>query len=173
MEGVLLTDQSTQILDETDFAILDHLQNDATITNADLAKKIELSPSACLGRTKRLKESGIIKKFVAVVDEKRIGLEISTYVFITLSPHDRKTTEAFLESIREIPSVVECHNISGIYDYLLKIVCSSIQEYRDFVIDKLIEVPGVGKVETSVVLSTEKQSFQMPLTESKLWKSLG
>ncbi|MBA3014099.1 MAG: Lrp/AsnC family transcriptional regulator [Proteobacteria bacterium] len=161
------------MLDEIDFAILTYLQSDATITNAELAKKIELSPSSCLGRTKRLKESGIIKRYAVIVDEKKIGLEIVTYVFVTLSPHDRKTTEAFLERIREIQNVVECHNISGVYDYLLKIVSPSIQEYRDFVIDTLIEAPGVGKVETSVVLSTEKQSFQLPLVKSKLWKDRG
>ncbi len=162
--------QSNQTYDEVDMAILTHLQKDSTITNAELAKQVGLSPSACLGRTKRLKEAGILKQFIAIVDEQKIGLEVVTFVFVSLEPHDRKTTESFLESIRKIPNVMECHNISGIHDYLLKIVAPSINAYRNFVIDTLIEVPGVGKVETSVVLSSEKLSYQLPLSESKLWK---
>lgn len=162
--------QPNQTYDEVDMAILGHLQRDSTITNAELAKQVGLSPSACLGRTKRLKEAGIIKQFVAIVDERKIGLEIVTFVAVSLAPHDRKTTEAFLESIRATPNVLECHNISGVHDYLLKIVSPSINDYRNFVIDTLIEVPGVGKVETSVVLSSEKLSYQLPLAEAKLWK---
>ena len=162
--------QSNQTYDEVDMAILTHLQKDSTITNAELAKQIGLSPSACLGRTKRLKEAGIIKQFIAIVDEQKIGLEVVTFVFVSLKPHDRETTESFLESIQEIPSIMECYNISGVHDYLLKIVAPSIKAYRNFVIDTLIEVPGVDTVETSVVLSSEKLSYQLPLAESNLWK---
>ena len=159
------------LLDETDFVILACLQSDATMTNVELAKKIGFSPSACLSRTRRLRETGVIRSYAAILDEEKVGLEVVTYVFVCLSPHDRTTTEAFLARIREIPSITECHNISGVHDYLLKIVAPSMHAYRDFVIDTLIEVPGVGEVESSVVLSTEKQSFQLPLAESKLWKS--
>ncbi len=155
-------------LDQIDMAIITHLQEDATISNAELAKKIDLSPSACLGRCKRLKQSGVIRQFAAIVDEQKVGLDVITYVFVSLSPHNRVTTEAFLKSIRQIPNVMECHNISGIHDYLLKIISPSINDYRNFIIDTLIEVPGVGKVETSVVLSTEKLSYQLPLADKKL-----
>lgn len=159
----------TTPFDERDLAILSLLQKDSTITNAELAKQVGLSASACLGRTKRLKECGVIKQFVAILDEEKAGLEVVTYVFVTLSPHDRATTESFLDRIREIPNVMECYNISGNYDYLLKILSASISAYRNFVIDTLIEVPGVGKVETTVVLSSEKQSYQLPLAASRLW----
>ncbi len=154
-------------LDNIDMAIITYLQEDATISNAELAKKIDLSPSACLGRCKRLKQSGVIRQFAAIVDERKVGLDVITYVFVSLSPHNRVTTEAFLKSIRRIPNVMECHNISGIHDYLLKIISPSINDYRNFVIDTLIEVPGVGKVETSVVLSTEKLSYKLPLAGRK------
>lgn len=154
--------QPAQLFDEMDFAILGHLQDDAMVTNAQLAKKIGLSPSACLGRVKRLKDSGVIRKYAAIIDAQKVGLEVVTYVFVTLSPHDRETTESFLANIRRIPNVMECYNISGVYDYLLKIISPTIKDYRNFLIDTLIEVPGVGKVETSVVLSTEKQSYQLP-----------
>ncbi len=157
--------QNEPELDQIDMAIITHLQKDAAISNAELAKKIDLSPSACLGRCKRLKQSGVIRQFAAIVDERKVGLDVITYVFVSLSPHNRVTTEAFLKSIRQIPNVMECHNISGIHDYLLKIISPSINDYRNFVIDTLIEVPGVGKVETSVVLSTEKLSYQLPLAD--------
>jgi Lrp/AsnC family transcriptional regulator len=165
----MANDQAVQALDEIDFAILQHLQRDATITNAELAQRIELSPSACLGRTKRLKKNGIIKRYTAIIDEQKVGLEVVNYVSVTLDPHDRQTTEAFLRRVREIPNIMECYNISGAYDYFLKIISPTIKDYRNFLIDTLIEVPGVGKVETSVVLSTEKQSFELPLSESRLW----
>ncbi len=165
-------EQSSQAYDDIDLAILTHLQQDATITNAELAKQVGLSASACLGRTKRLKEAGVIKGFTAIIDEQKVGLEVVTFVFVTLSPHDRSTTEAFLAAVRKLANVQECYNISGNYDYLLKIVSSTIKDYRNFVIDTLIEVPGVGKVETSMVLSNEKQTYQLPLQDSKLWKDL-
>ncbi len=161
--------ENTNGIDEKDLAILSQLQQDSTITNAELAKQVGLSPSACLGRSKRLKETGMIKQFVAILDEQKVGLEIVTFVFVTLQPHDRKTTEEFLDAIRRIPHIMECYNISGNYDYLLKILAPSISAYRNFVIDTLIEVPGVGKVETTVVLSSEKLSHQLPLSNSRLW----
>ena len=163
-------DQSSQAYDEIDFAILTYLQQDAAITNAELAKQVELSPSACLGRTKRLLEAGIIKRLTAIIVEQKVGLEVVTFVSITLNPHDRATTEGFLAQVRGLDNIQECYNVSGQYDYLLKIVSPSIKAYRNFVIDELIEVPGVGKVETSVVLSSEKQTYQLPLCESKLWR---
>jgi len=158
-----LNQLSNQVLDEVDMKILVHLQSDASISNAELAKQIGLSPSACLGRTKRLKQSGVIKQYVTLVDERQVGLHVITYVFVSLTPHDRQTTEAFLDHVREIPNIMECHNISGVHDYLLKIIATSIKDYRDFIIDTLIEVPGVDKVETSVVLSTEKLIHQLPM----------
>jgi len=162
--------QLDQSYDNVDISILAHLQKDSTITNAELAKQVGLSPSACLGRTKRLRDSGIIRQFTAIIDNQKVGLEIVTFVFVSLEPHDRKTTELFLKSIQETSQVMECYNISGVHDYLLKIVAPSISDYRNFVIDTLIELPGVGKIESSVVLSSEKMSYQLPLYESRLLK---
>ena len=168
--GMANNQQSDQIYDDVDIAILTHLQKDSTITNAELAKQVGLSPSACLGRTKRLKDSGIIRQFTAIIDNKKVGLEVVTFVFVSLEPHDRRTTELFLSSIQETPQIIECHNISGVHDYLLKIVAPSISAYRNFVIDTLIELPGVGKIESSFILSSEKMSSELPLYESGLLK---
>jgi len=163
-------DQASPRYDEIDLTILTHLQEDATVTNVELAKRIGLSPSACLGRIRRLKEAGVIKRLTAILDEQKVGLEAVTFVFVTLSPHDRVTTETFLAHIHGLDNVQECYSISGKYDYLLKIISTSLAQYRNFVIDTLIEAPGVDKVETTVVLSNEKQTYQLPLLDSRLWQ---
>ena len=102
---------------------------------------------------------GIIKQYAAVIDAKKIGLEIIAFTFVNLSPHNRKTGNAFLAKIRETPRILECYNITGNWDYLLKIVSPDIASYRDFVIDSLLAFPGTNKIESTIVLSTDKQSF--------------
>jgi Lrp/AsnC family leucine-responsive transcriptional regulator len=150
-------------LDSTDIAILDLLQFDSNIANSDLAEKVGLSPSACLARTKSLHQRGVLGQFTAVVDQDKVGLPVSTFTFVTLSKHSRKAAIAFLKKIEKMPEVMECYNMTGQADYLLKIVSPDIARYRDFVMDGLIEIPGVQHVETLVVLKTEKRSFSLPL----------
>lgn len=149
--------------DSYDKEIIDILQSDASISNIELSKKIGLSPSACLSRTKRLKELGIIKQYATIIDEKKVGLEIVAFTFVNLSPHNRNTANAFLTKVKGTPQILECYNITGNWDYLLKIVSHDIATYRDFLIDSLLEFPGVNKVETNIVLGTDKQSFYLPI----------
>jgi Lrp/AsnC family leucine-responsive transcriptional regulator len=149
--------------DSYDKEIINILQSNASTSNIDLSKKIGLSPSACLGRTKRLEELGVIKQYAAVIDEKKIGLEIVSFTFVNLSPHNRKTGNAFLAKVRETPRILECYNITGNWDYLLKIVSHDIASYRDFAIDSLLAFPGINKIESTIVLSTDKQSFSLPV----------
>ncbi|MCL5104066.1 MAG: Lrp/AsnC family transcriptional regulator [Armatimonadetes bacterium] len=160
----LLDNQS--LLDEIDYNILKLLQADATMPNAQLAGKVGLSPSACLTRVKRLRERGIIKLFTAIADEQQLGLGVATFTFVSLSRHSRAAAETFVKKIREIPQVMECYNITGSSDYLLKILSPDMSSYRDFVIDTLLEIPGVGHAETLVVLKTEKREFNLPLGDA-------
>ncbi|PYG87408.1 Lrp/AsnC family transcriptional regulator [Ruminiclostridium sufflavum DSM 19573] len=152
--------------DELDKQLIDLLQSDSSISNKDLAEKVGLSPSACLSRTKRLKEIGAIKKFAAIVDEKMLGYEVTAFTFITLSPHNRDISNAFLSKIKDTPQILECYNISGSWDYLIKIISHDLADCRDFLIDTLLSFPGVNKIETSMVLSTDKQSFCLPFETS-------
>ncbi len=149
--------------DSFDKEIIDILQSDSSISNIDLSKKIGLSPSACLGRIKRLKELGVIKQYATIIDGKKVGLEIVTFTFVNLSPHNRNTVNAFLSKVKETPQILECYNITGSWDYLLKIVSHDITSYRDFIIDSLLEFPGINKIDTNIVLSTDKQSFHLPI----------
>lgn len=150
-------------LDQLDLLIIRHLQEDASITNADLAKKVSLSPSACLGRSKRLKETGVLERFTAVVNKKKLGYNVQAFLFLSLAPHNRQTTEKFLSIIDEMPGIMECYNISGKFDFLLKVIASDLEDYRNFVIDELLEVPGVNHVESQVVLKEIKNSYAVPL----------
>ena len=151
------------ILDEVDIVMLRMLQADASITNAELAANVGLSPSACLSRTRRMRERGVIEKITAVVNEKTVGLTITAFAFVTLSKHSRSAAESFLTQIEKIAQVMECYNITGRADYMMKIVAPDISTYRDIVIDQVIVIPEVDHVESLVVLKVEKRSFDLPL----------
>jgi Lrp/AsnC family transcriptional regulator len=157
----------TLIFDELDKQIIDIIQGDPVISNKDLAEKVGLSPSACLSRTKRLKELGVIRQFAAIIDEKMLGYEVIAFTFITLSPHNRDITNAFLAKVEQTPQILECYNITGSWDYLIKIISHNLIDCRDFLIDTLLSFPGVSKIETSMVLSTDKQSFCLPFESVK------
>jgi Lrp/AsnC family leucine-responsive transcriptional regulator len=153
-------------LDTHDKAILHALQKDSSISNLDLSKLIGLSPSACLARTKNLKELGIIKQFTTVVDEKKLGMEMLAFILVNLSPLNRENFNFFVDKINKLPQVLECYTVTGNHDYLLKIVAKDMQSYRDFVIDVLMAIPGVNRVETSIVMSTEKRTLSIPVEEA-------
>lgn len=152
-------------LDSYDKAILSALQKDSSISNLDLSKLIGLSTSACLTRTKNLKELGIIKQFTTIVDEKALGMGTIAFIMVILSPLTRETTDFFLEQINKIPQVLECYAITGNRDYLLKIVTKDMQTYKDFVIDSLMAIPGISRVEANMVISTEKRTLSIPIEE--------
>jgi len=153
------------LLDEIDVEILRALQEDGCIANAELANRIGMSQSACLSRTKRLKESGVIRSTVAIVDEESVGLGIAAFAFVTLGRHDRDATETFLQRVEASPKVMECYHVTGTADYMLKIVAPDISSFRDFLMDTLVPTPDVSHIESRVVLKTEKRSFELPLPD--------
>ncbi|MFZ7104141.1 MAG: Lrp/AsnC family transcriptional regulator [Peptococcaceae bacterium] len=153
------------ILDNTDKAILRELQLDGSISNLNLSKKIGLSPSACLARTKNLIETGIIKKFATIVDEKKLGMEVLAFVLVNLSPLNRETIHSFLEDVHRFPQIQECYTLTGSHDYLLKIVAKDMESYRDFIIDSLMQNTSISRVETSIVMRKEKRTVNIPIDE--------
>lgn len=152
-------------LDHYDKAIIHAIQEDSSISNLDLSKWIGLSPSACLSRTKNLRELGIIQQFTAFVDEKMLGIETIAFTMVNLSPLTREIANSFVEKINETPNVLECYTITGGRDYLLKVAAKDMSTYRDFIIDYLMAIPGVNRVETSIVMQTEKRTLSIPLDE--------
>lgn len=152
-------------LDSSDHAILKELQVDARTPNSELAPKVGLSTSACLARTNRLRQQGVIKQFATIVDHEKVGLDIIAFTFVTLSPHSQPIAAAFAEQIERLPQVSEIYHVTGVHDYMLKIVARNIPAYREFVVNSLLSIEGVSKVETMMVLKVEKQQFSLPLEE--------
>ena len=154
---------SVCVLDEYDKKIIKYLQEDSSISNIDLSKKIGLAPSSCLLRVKNLKEQRILKQFTAVVDEKMLGYEITCFAKISMHPLNRETSNQFIEEARKIPEIVECYTITGDSAFMLKVVAKNFQYYRDFIFDKLLSVPYVSNIETSIVVAIEKKTNFIPL----------
>jgi DNA-binding Lrp family transcriptional regulator len=153
-------------LDHTDKAILNELQDDGAISNLELSKKIGLSPSACLTRTRNLVDTGVIKKFTALVDEKKVGMDILAFVLVNLSPLNRDTIQSFLSDVNRYPQIQECYTLTGSHDYLLKIVARDMESYKNFIIDCLMRNTIISSVETSMVMSIEKRTVNIPLDET-------
>lgn len=150
-------------LDNYDKKIVNILQNDSSISNIDLSKQIGLAPSSCLLRVKNLKEQKVLKQFTAVVDEKVLGYEITCYAKIFMQPLNRETSARFIEEVHKIPEIVECYTITGSAAFLLKIIAKDFQCYRDFVFDKLLSLPFVSNIDTSIVVGAEKKTNAIPL----------
>jgi len=150
-------------LDDYDKKIIQLLQEDSSISNIELSKKIGLAPSSCLLRVKNLKEQKVLKQFTAVVDEKILGFEITCFAKVAMQPLNRETSTMFVEEVKKIPEIIECYTITGEAAFLLKIVAKSFQYYRNFVFDKLLAVPHVSNIETSIVVGTEKKTNMIPL----------
>ncbi len=150
-------------LDETDVQILHLLQKDGRITNAELAKRVGLSPPSVLQRVRALEKAGLIRGYVALLDPERLGLRITAMIMISLALHQEQPIERFRRSIQEIPEIVECYHVSGDYDFLLKVVVRDMRAYEIFLREKLSKIKGIGKINTNFVLATTKQTTNIPL----------
>ncbi|MFY9177157.1 MAG: Lrp/AsnC family transcriptional regulator [Caldicoprobacterales bacterium] len=150
-------------LDKIDKKILLLLEQDASISNLELSKAVGLSPSACLARTKNLIEKGVIRRFTTLLDEKKLGFEITAFITINLAPYNQKNIEIFISRVKELPYILECYTLMGSKDYLLKAVAPNIEVYKKNVIDALVSIPGISSMETSIVVSTEKRELMIPI----------
>ena len=152
-------------LDRMDYRILRHLQNDARLTNLELANEVGLSPSPCLRRVKALEDSGIIRRYVAILDAVAVGLPISAFINVSLRSQEREALEQFQERIADCPEVMECYLMTGNSDYLLRVVVPDLEAYERFLGDKLTRIPGVGNIQTSFALKPVVHRTQLPIGE--------
>ncbi len=150
-------------LDDIDQKILSILQTNAKITNAQLSQEIGLSPAPTLERVKKLEKSGIIKSYHAQLDEHQLGLEVSTFVQVTLTSHNKKNIAKFMQAIDKIDEVIECHHITGSGDLLLKIITRDISAYQELILEEISEIDVVDNLQSMVILSTLKNSHHLPL----------
>lgn len=151
-------------IDDIDQSILGILQEDATSSIQDIADKVGLSANPCWRRIRRMEDTGLIKRRVAIVDQKALGLGTTTFVMIRTNQHDDKWLAAFAKAVERIPEIVECHRTSGHVDYLLKIIVRDIEHYDD-VYQRLIKLcPGLGDVTSTFSMERLKDETAINLS---------
>lgn len=150
-------------LDKTDKAILVMLQENSRLTIKEMADKLHLSTTPIFDRMKKLEKNGVIKKYVALVDGKKLGKQLVVFVNISISKHGKDALNSFVEAITQFPEVTECHHITGNADFLLKLILTDIEAYNNFIMDKLSIIPNIGKVESRFSLSERKASTAVPI----------
>ncbi|NBA86175.1 winged helix-turn-helix transcriptional regulator [Emticicia sp. CRIBPO] len=150
-------------LDQIDHKLLEILQSNGKITNAQLSKEIGLSPAPTLERVKKLENSGIIESYHAQIDREKVGLGVMTFVQVTLSGHRKSITEAFVDTIERVPEIIECHHVTGSCDFLLKVIAKDIASYQRLIMETINEIEVVASTQTMVILSTFKNTKVLPI----------
>jgi len=150
-------------LDETDRRIIRTLQHDGRIQNNELARRVGLSPSPCLRRVRLLEEAGIINRYVAVIDQTKVGLGLSMFARVWLTAQDAETIDLFTAAMRQLPEVVECYIMLGKSDALLRVVVANLEDYRRFQSNHLTRKNGIQNVKTDVPSEIVKQTFSLPV----------
>ncbi|WP_033301037.1 Lrp/AsnC family transcriptional regulator [Sediminispirochaeta bajacaliforniensis] len=150
-------------LDDTNLKILRILQDDASLTNQELSTRIGLSPATTLERVKKLEQAGIIRKYAALVDEKKLNKHIKAYIFITMKEHSNQSLIEFNKRIKDLPEVLECCRLAGEKDYILKVVVDNIEDFELFTRTRLTTIPGIDKTSSSIVLASIVDRTDIPL----------
>lgn len=150
-------------LDALDLAVLRELQTDGRISNVELARRIGLSAPACHARVKRLEEQGYVERYVALLDRERMHYDLLCFISISIRLHQFAEIERFRQIINGLPEVLECHHITGEYDYLLKVAVRNRSELERFVVNQLTPIAGVARIHTSIVLREVKSSTALPI----------
>ncbi|MEG0925429.1 Lrp/AsnC family transcriptional regulator [Chryseobacterium sp.] len=150
-------------LDDKDLNLLRLLQNNSKLTVKELAKEINLSPSPVFERVKRLEQDGYIKRYAAVLDAEKLNRGFTVFCQIKLKIHDRSVGYDFVKEILEIEEVAECYNISGDFDFLLKVQVRDMKHYQDFVFNKLGSVDSIGSTHSTFVMAEVKNNHGLTI----------
>tara|TARA_R110001592_G_scaffold324824_1_gene604533 strand:- start:71 stop:553 length:483 start_codon:yes stop_codon:yes gene_type:complete len=159
----MMTDLSLSV---TDIRILQILQNEAGISNVALAEKVGMSPSPCLRRVKQLEASGVIRRQVALLDRKKVGLGVLATIQVRLQRHTEAGAEDFAHAMNDLPEILSCWAMTGRQDFLLVAVASNIESFGDFVTHQLLSMPNVRDVQSSLVLKEYKNHTAIPLPKA-------
>lgn len=152
-------------LDDKDFILIEHLQNNARMTNAELGELTGLSPSGVQKRLRKLEERGVVKKYATLIDRKILGYDLLVFVQVILKGHIRESVAQFDEAVQAMPEVLECHRITGAADYLLKIVVRDHEHLDNFLMDQLMRLPAVDRVLSNIVLKEIKEVTRISVME--------
>jgi DNA-binding Lrp family transcriptional regulator len=145
-------------LDATDKAILKRLQGNSRLTLKEIAGQLNLSTTPVFDRIKKLEKAGVISKYVALVDPKKVGKNLTVFINISIKEHDKMAINEFVAAITQFSEVQECHHITGNADFLIKLVLADIEAYNQFILDKLSVIPHIGRVESRFSLSERKST---------------
>lgn len=151
-------------LDEKDRALLAHLQDNARMTSAELGKLVELSPSGVQKRLRKLEENGVVKKYATIVDRRTLGYDLVVFVQVTLQGHTSDSVAEFDAVIQQMDDVLECHRVTGTADYLLKVVVRDHQHLDHFLMNQLLPMPSVERVNSNLVLKAVKETTNLGLS---------
>ena len=148
--------------DVTDIRIIKELQQDGSLSNVELARRVHLSPSPCLARVKALEAAGVIQRYVALVNPKTLGLDLNVFINISLKEQSKSALAAFEARIAEHDEVMECYLMTGDSDYLIRVAVADIAALERFILEQLTPIPGVEKIRTSFTLKQVRYKTALP-----------
>jgi DNA-binding Lrp family transcriptional regulator len=147
--------------DDIDTRILEILQTDSRKTIKEISSELNLTSTPVFERIKKLEKAGIIKEYVAILDHHKLGRKLHAFIDISIKDHSKGAIDAFVEDVVRHPEVMECYHVTGESDFLLKVLLDDVEQYNQFVLNKLSTVPNIGKVETRFSLSTRKDTHMI------------
>ena len=152
-------------LDEKDLRILHLLQENARITVKEISDKIHLSTTPVHERIKRMESSGVIRQYATLVDHTKVKKGLMVICYVSLKQHSKNAGNKFIKTIHELKEVIECYNISGEFDFMLKVVSENMDAYYDFHVNKLSQIENMGHVQSVFVMGIIKQTHQLVYSE--------
>ena len=150
-------------LDAVDLRILDALQDDGSLSNVELARRVHLSPSPCLARVKALEASGVISRYVALANAAALGLGLNVFISISLKAQNKDSLADFERRIAEQQEVMECYLMTGDSDYLIRVAVADMAALERFILEQLTSIPGIEKIRASFALKQVRYKTALPL----------
>jgi DNA-binding Lrp family transcriptional regulator len=150
-------------LDAIDLRILAQLQEDGSLSNVELARRVHLSPSPCLARVKALETARVIARYVALADAKALGLGLNVFINVSLKSQSKESLARFEQRIAEHDEVMECYLMTGDSDYLIRVVVPEIAALERFILEQLTPIPGIEKIRSSFALKQVRYKTALPL----------
>jgi len=158
-------------LDEVDRSLLTYLQDDARITNSELARRVDLSPPGLQKRLRKLEDAHVIEQYTTLVNREALGYDMLCFVQVTLKHHETESVMTFRDLVKQMAEVQECYFLTGEYDYLLKVLVRNRRDLERFLVEMLTPIPGMDKIRTSMVLTEIKASTAVPVNgENGSWQ---
>ena len=152
-------------LDNTDRRILRVIQEEARVSNSELAERVGLSPSPCWRRVRTLEKNGVIERYVTLVNAKSVGLPINVFATVTLEKQAESALEMFENAVKKRPEVMECNLMTGEFDYLLRVVVPDLAAYERFLMDHLTRIKGIASIKSSFSLKQVSYKTALPLSD--------